>query len=157
MHPQIIAFCTSCTRKRCNGEMCDDLKKKIDEIRGDKKSKRRKSAPRKVLPCYGAALHEINGVSHTLWEWAELYGVKYSTVIARRRSGRSLEEALTIPVNKRKAQKMFELNGVKKTLREWCEVYQIKYPTLDARLRAGQSFEEAITKSVKRRQSRAKK
>ena len=157
MHPQVIAFCTSCTRKRCNGEMCDDLRKKIEELNGGVKRRRRGRTVPKGTTCCEAVKYEINGIFHTLREWADIYGVNYNTVIARRRAGHSLEEALTIPLNEGNAPKMYELNGVKKSLQEWCDIYGIKYHTVNARMRAGQSLETALNKPVNAKMSRTKK
>lgn len=44
----------------------------------------------------------INGETHTLSQWCEIKGINYYTVMARRRSGWSNEEAISIPINARR-------------------------------------------------------
>lgn len=45
-----------------------------------------------------SSYYEYNGESHTLYEWANLFGIAYRTLKYRVKTGWSLEKALTTPI-----------------------------------------------------------
>jgi hypothetical protein len=53
----------------------------------------------------------LNGVSHTIAEWAEILGIKKTTIKERLKRGWSDEKALTTPVRKRSADMRGNENG----------------------------------------------
>lgn len=52
----------------------------------------------RIIP---GALYSVHGQSKTLRDWADAVGISYQTLIARLRSGWTLEDALTRPVQRR--------------------------------------------------------
>ena len=48
---------------------------------------------------------EINGESHTIAEWARIYGISPQTINSRLRKGVSEQDAILIPVNRKRGIK----------------------------------------------------
>lgn len=94
-HPEVIAICTNCKKKDCKYGTCQKVYKKIQELKGEH-YERVKDKPIKRR---NAALHEIDGETHTLIDWCELKGINYNTVITRLRRGIPLDEALDTPID----------------------------------------------------------
>ena len=106
-----------------------------------------------------AKQYEYNGETHTIREWAKIYGMKDHTLRDRLRR-MSLEMALTAPMNhgftegaKRRNGTYYEIDGVSHTVREWAEIYKINPQNIYNRIAKGMDPVTAITmpKSGRRR------
>lgn len=97
--PEVIKFCCNCTKITCNQGKCKELMNMIYELKGEE-------IPKRFRPPSGKGprvlKYTINGATNTLRQWCEIYGIKYDTVYARLRCGRSLEQALTDPIDESK-------------------------------------------------------
>lgn len=91
------------------------------------------------------SLYEWNGVSKSLREWSEQYGIKYDTLRGRIRKGMSIEEAITESIDRNRYE---TYNGITKSISEWAEQYGLNRSTLDCRLNSGMSIEDALNRPV---------
>lgn len=92
------------------------------------------------------------GETHVLKEWAEILGIKYTTLYTRmHRGGLSFEEAIKEdPYNR-----LVEYNGTKKSLKELASLSNIPYSTLLTRLNKHKwTLEEALNTPYKGRRSK---
>lgn len=77
-------------------------------------------------------LYTYNGETHTIAEWARLYGLPYDLLCARLiRSNMSIESALTMTSQKR--ERLITYKGEEHNLREWAEKLNIPYYCLRSR------------------------
>lgn len=95
-------------------------------------------------------LIEYMGQTHTLTEWADIYGVDEGLIRARiDRFGWSVEKALNTPPYSR--EKRYDAFGESHTLREWSAIYNIKTKLLWTRICVnGWSVEKALTTPVRK-------
>lgn len=103
--PEVIKFCCNCTKISCNQGKCKELMNMICELKGEEIPKRFRPRVKPIPPSWDdrkIAEYTINGEAHTLKQWCEIYGIKYHTVYARIRCGRTLEQALTDPLDESK-------------------------------------------------------
>lgn len=114
--------------------------------------------PRKRKPQRRIKLYRAFGERKTLDEWAAAYGIKRSTLDARR-TRMSLEEALTMPRQRPGSKKgvkrqpykrrvLYDAFGERRTLDEWCRLYGMSRETLNKRRCAGMTLEEALAKPL---------
>lgn len=75
----------------------------------------------------------LDGVSKTLAQWAEYYGVPYPVVKDRRSKGVS-GAALFAPLGRRKYKTLYTHNGVSLTITEWAERLGSPYITVWQRI-----------------------
>lgn len=80
----------------------------------------------------------------------EAYNINKYTVITRLKNGKSLEEALTKPIDTtRKKQKCVDHKGKEyESIKELAKAYHISRMALESRLRGNWDLEEALTKPV---------
>jgi hypothetical protein len=87
----------------------------------------------------------FNGVSACLSEWEEITGIKHGTIRRRIKNGWSIEDALSVNVDRKAHQKkLIEHNGLKLSLTEWAEKISISKITLKTRLNRGWSLDRAL-------------
>ena len=93
-----------------------------------------------------------NGETHSIGEWASIFGLGYKTLY-NRLCFMSMEEAATKPIrgNKRGGERagrpatLYEANGESRTLNEWAKLYNIPEHVLRERMsRKKISLEEAL-------------
>jgi hypothetical protein len=100
----------------------------------------------------------IDGKQMSVIEASEQLDIKISTVRTRMHRGKSIMDALTIPLSspgntanttsrKRKSFKV-RLNGIPYTIREACELLQISPTTVYSRIESGASVVDALTSPV---------
>ena len=141
-HPALVELCTNCQYSDCPG-ICTDFKNKLREIHNIRRIRRRPKAERVNLD--GTKYYEAFGERHTIWEWSEIRGIRYKTLYERiRRSGMTMEQALTQPLKKACIPNVFTVGGESRTIREWSEATGISQNTIYARLARGWSVEEAV-------------
>lgn len=103
----------------------------------------------------------INGETHTISEWCDIYKIKPYIVLSRYDSlGWSLEDALKTPVhshnpasNKGKykgTRNMVEINGRIQSITDWCKELNISRGMVYHRIRRGMGEVEAILTPYKR-------
>lgn len=103
----------------------------------------------------GARLIEYNGETKQLIEWAECFGIKYTTVRERLRRGWTVEEALSTPPSthrqlhpnqpkKRSHWRYITVNGERMCIAEAGRKYGVDPIKLRKRLDRGMTPEEAI-------------
>lgn len=74
-----------------------------------------------------------NNETHTITEWAEIYGIKVDSLHKRiNLYGYSFEEAITLPCEKR--ERLITYKGKTQNLKQWSEELKIPYNTLRSRL-----------------------
>ena len=87
----------------------------------------------------------INGVTHTVSEWAEINSISLKTVYVRTKRGMSFEDALTKPIiGKGNQRYLFTYKGKTKTLVEWSDSFNIEYGTLLWRIKNGWDINKAL-------------
>lgn len=92
----------------------------------------------------------LNGETLCVTEWAELLGVKVSTLKERiRRGHRTVEEAFSSSV--RCSVRMLEFNGETRSVAEWADLLGMKADTIHMRLHRGWSTERALSVKVRER------
>jgi hypothetical protein len=82
---------------------------------------------------------EWKGQALTVSEWADIVGLKYSTLLERLNRGWSVEQALTLPFGsspftQKSREKTLTFNGETRTLSEWAKLTGIPRGTLKGRL-----------------------
>lgn len=89
---------------------------------------------------------EIDGVSHTIKEWAKISGLTYQVIYERYKKG---DKDLLRPVSP-KMKAFIEINGELHTMKEWSQITGISYPELSRRYRWGATAAEFL-KPVRRK------
>ena len=79
-------------------------------------------------------LLEVNGVEKTVSQWAEDLGTSASTIAGRINMGWSVEDAVTVPVNRNKE---LTFGGTTLNLSEWAKETGIAYTTIVSRFNRG--------------------
>lgn len=93
---------------------------------------------------------EINGIIKCMKDWAEEFGISYSTVSDRRRRGMNVIEALTKSVNQN--EKLIECRGKTLSIAGWAKEVGLTPKAISARIIRGWSYENAIfTPEIKTR------
>jgi len=99
---------------------------------------------------------EIDGVFHTISEWAKISGTNKNTIRGRLRRGYSPKEAVFREVGKNlypvsNGKELYvTLDGETKKFTEWCKQYGIKYESARSRLNQGMSYEEIFKKPIQK-------
>ena len=99
---------------------------------------------------------EIDGVFHTISEWAKISGTNKNTIRGRLRRGYSPKEAVFREVGKNlypvsNGKELYvTLDGETKKFTEWCKQYGIKYESARSRLNQGMLYEEIFTKPIQK-------
>lgn len=99
---------------------------------------------------------EIDGVFHTISEWAKISGTNKNTIRGRLRRGYSPKEAVFREVGKNlypvsNGKELYvTLDGETKKFTEWCKQYRIKYESARSRLNQGMSYEEIFKKPIQK-------
>jgi hypothetical protein len=91
--------------------------------------------------------YDIDGINHTLFEWARIYNINYQTLYSRMERGWRIEDALENKVDKRIGQNRSEgitINGVTKSIYEWSEYYKVAVSSVRIRIRKGMPIAEAL-------------
>lgn len=83
---------------------------------------------------------EIDGVSHTIKEWAKISGLTYQVIYERYKKG---DKDLLRPVSP-KMKAFIEINGESHTFEEWEEITGILAVTIYDRYRCGKRGTELI-------------
>ena len=87
----------------------------------------------------------INGESHTMSEWCDIYNVPFGRVNTRVRSLHwDIERALNEPSHT--VVRTATINGVTKSIYKWADEAGVARSTLCKRLKRGYSIEEALKK-----------
>jgi hypothetical protein len=84
----------------------------------------------------------INGITHCLSEWCEIYNISHQVFQSRIKHGWSEERAITEKIHIKAKQYFF--NGESKTLDEWCGLYGLKKESVRMRMVRGYSLQEAL-------------
>lgn len=99
---------------------------------------------------------EIDGISHTITEWAVISGTNKNTIRGRLLRGYPPKEAVfrdkgnnLHPVSNGK-ELYVTLYGETKKFTEWCKQYGIKYESARSRLIQGMSYEEIFKKTIQK-------
>ena len=89
----------------------------------------------------------VNGITGTITELAEEYGIKVPTLFGRIGRGWTIEEAINIPVGGIRKRKFHYVtfNGETMTLTQWQERTGIPRRTIADRLKNGWDIEKALT------------
>lgn len=125
-----IDLCLNCTRPHCNG-VCE---------RFPRHTERKKKGRR------GGKRYDVRGESHTMHEWAEIYGIDPGTLYNRvERYGWTMEEAVATAPGMRVRGRLYEAFGEAHTLREWADLRGMSLNALNHRVRAWGSLEKALT------------
>lgn len=145
-HPDVMAVCDDCPYEDCIG-ICDDYRNAVRKCLGLPPLHR----PNYKFKQCGATKRgvEINGETHTLKEWAKIYGIECRVLYNRLNDGMPIEEALSRPV--RPMGKIIEHDGQAHTLIEWAEMLGVSYTTLYMRLRRGMTVAQAMNQKPPRR------
>ncbi len=88
----------------------------------------------------------INGVTKTAMEWANKFGIKWSTLyqrIGKGWSGDKLFSRILSPQEGRN-KRSFTINGITKTLSEWVKESGLKLGTVTQRIDRGWTIEQAL-------------
>lgn len=89
----------------------------------------------------------FNGKTQTLAEWSRETGIQEGTIRFRMKSGWSVRDALTTPVQKQKKREknyQIEYKGKSHTMTEWANIIGCRVATLRRRLYSGWSIERAL-------------
>lgn len=92
--------------------------------------------------------YTYNGETHTLSEWADMYGISKKTFYTRWLDGKRNEKLFEPVRNKKANRKPIEYNGKAQTVKKWAKEYNINYATLIRRLDTGMSIDLALTKPI---------
>ncbi|GKX34647.1 MAG: hypothetical protein MnENMB40S_22650 [Rhizobiaceae bacterium MnEN-MB40S] len=85
------------------------------------------------------------GQTHTVAKWAEITGLKPSTIWHRIRKDLPIDEVLNSRINSGPtAAKLYSYNGKSMTLKEWAKQTGVNYHTLRTRMQTGLTLPEAI-------------
>lgn len=91
--------------------------------------------------------YTVNGITGTITELSNYYGVNHNTVRTRLRKGLTLDKALSdSPLGSPSYPEEFVVKGVKGSLKNLSNHFGINYSTLMRRVSKGMSLEEALTK-----------
>ena len=95
----------------------------------------------------------FQGVTGTMSELCERFGLDYALVNNRVQKGWSIEDAMSTPKGAptKKRNHLITFRGVTKTVAEWNETLGGTKNTLSERLRHGYSIERALTEPVRKR------
>lgn len=74
----------------------------------------------------------LDGATHTLAQWAEIYGIEASLLHNRISHGLTFEEAINRPCEKR--ERLLTFKGETKSMSQWAKESGIPYSTLRSRL-----------------------
>ena len=141
-NPTLIALCMNCTREDCEG-ICMEYKQLMRDLYNVRRIRRRPKAER--VPGNESGLYTAFGERHTVWEWSQIYGIRYKTLYERiRRSGMTMEEALTRPLKKASIPKVYTVGGESRTIKEWSQVTGLSLNTIYARLARGWTPGQAV-------------
>lgn len=93
---------------------------------------------------------ELNGVSRSIGEWANLLGITRTALHQRLANGWSIERALTTPRQARGTGKgmVLEHDGQRLTLKQWADRLGVRKNTLEARLMKGWTIERTLTTPI---------
>ena len=140
-HPALVEMCMNCRYTDCPG-ICTDYKNKLREIHNIRRIKRRPKAERVADE---SKYYEAFGERHSIWEWSQMYGMRYKTLYERiRRSGMTMEEALTRPLQKASIPTIYTVNGMSKSIKEWSQTTGLSQNTIYSRLARSWPFDEAV-------------
>ena len=141
-NPALVEMCMNCRYTDCPG-ICTDYKNKLRDLYNVRRIRRRPKAER--VPGNESGLYTAFGEQHTVWEWSQIYGIRYKTLYERiRRSGMTMEEALTRPLKKAGIPKVYTVGGESRTIKEWSEVTGLPLNTIYARLARGWTPGQAV-------------
>lgn len=88
--------------------------------------------------------YELDGVTRTIQEWADCYGIGQDTIRQRIKAGWELRDILTKPTQKA----LITYNGESKLLADWAREYGLKAETLAQRLKKW-DMHKALTTPVR--------
>lgn len=89
---------------------------------------------------------EYNGEKHSVEEWADITGLKISTIYKRINCGWEIKDVLSVKTGMKREEKCRKLvyKGEEKTLREWEDLKGIPKRLILERIRNGSTVEEAL-------------
>lgn len=136
-HPDLIAFCEHCTEPDCEG-ICqaykDEYRRVYSMPKKRKVDKHKSERPKRLT---------LNGETHTIREWSEISGIRYSTLVSRLyRYGYTLEKAISRGVTRN--PRTLTYRGKTQTIAEWTRELCLSSQTIYNRLHAGQPIEEVL-------------
>ena len=150
--PELIELCTHCKHADCIGT-CPEYRAKMNELMGiivaPPNVPKPVSTPRTYRGSKGK-LYEAFGEVHNLKEWSEKYGMSYTVLCKRIRTGWPIEEALTCDYRHyyhprgRAYTIRLNVNGMSLTLGEWAREMGIPRQTIYMRLKLGWTAREAL-------------
>lgn len=86
---------------------------------------------------------EVDGISHTCKEWAEITGLPEDVIYERiYRHGWDPKKAITTP---NRGGKLIEYNGISKSMADWDRIMGFAPSTTSRRLRSGWEIEKALS------------
>lgn len=140
---EMIDMCINCTSPEddCDESPCRRFRERYRALAGLPPLNDDGTEPGRV------ALHRLtmNGETHTLTEWAKLYGVDRNALANRiLKLHWPLDRALTVPVKEYEEVGTVTIRGITRTIPEWADYLGIPKNTVYTRMRHGWSARDAL-------------
>lgn len=141
---EVVDVCLNCTQPDCTGEECEAYKSVYKKV--GMHSKVRSNPNRRLPP--DSKIYTFNGESHSVRAWANISGVKYSTLKSRLLRGMPFERAIQAgdlrDTNGGWNARLYTMNGETHSLIEWAKISGLRAQTIAYRLDRGIPIEDAI-------------